>query len=325
MESDRAVRNVRERQSAWAVEKRPREPQISEVGLERAPSMSNTDTPDLDIYDVGVSDFQTQVIDASRKRPILVDFWASWCGPCRMLSPILDRVVERHRGDVALAKVNADEEPELAARYGVRGLPTVKLFHDGEAVAEFVGARPEGAVESFLAPHLPDPAADVVATADELARSGQRDAAVEQLEAALGDQPENAAVATALGEHYLARGETERARALYNSLPATVQTEGPARVLAARLQFAEALAHAPPPSDLSSRAGHDAEALVALAAYDVMAGHYDSAAERLFSALQTGGSGREGARRALLDLMEIVGSGDSRAVAWRRKLAQLLY
>jgi len=282
-------------------------------------------TPDS--FDVGAGDFQSRVIEASRHKPVLVDFWAAWCGPCRMLGPVLEAVVARHGGTVSLARVDTDSERELAARYGVRGLPTVKLFRDGRVVGEFVGARPENAVETFLKPHLPDPAGDVVRGARELERQGRRDEAVRALEAARDRHPGDAGIAAALGDHYLARGMADRAGALYEALPESARDEPPGRALAGRLRFAEALSHAPAPAALTQRAeAGDPEALHALAAYDVMAGHLDEAAAKLLRALEADREWRGGRlRRALLDLVEIAGRDDPRPADWRRRLGRLLH
>ncbi len=102
-------------------------------------------------------DFQQDVIETSRRKPVLVDFWAPWCGPCRMLSPTLDRLARESKGAWRLVKINTDQHPDLATRYEVRGIPAVKLFVNGAVAAEFVGALPEHAVRQWLDEHLPGP------------------------------------------------------------------------------------------------------------------------------------------------------------------------
>ena len=99
--------------------------------------------------------FQREVLDKSREKPVLVDFWAPWCGPCHMLSPTLEKLARENGGAWRLVKINADRQPGLSARYGVRGIPSVKMFMDGEVSAEFTGALPEQAVRQWLRAHLP--------------------------------------------------------------------------------------------------------------------------------------------------------------------------
>ena len=119
------------------------------------------------VSDVTEKDFQKQVVDASRKVPVLVDFWADWCGPCRVLGPVLERLAGEMNGGFELAKVDADANPALAARFGVRSLPSVLLFKDGNPVDGFIGAQPEGAVRDFLRSHVKAPAPSAL---DEAAR-----------------------------------------------------------------------------------------------------------------------------------------------------------
>ncbi|ACY47171.1 thioredoxin [Rhodothermus marinus] len=103
--------------------------------------------------------FQKEVIEKSHEKPVVVDFWAPWCGPCRILGPVLEKLARESKGAWRLVKVNTDQHPELAMHYGVRGIPTVKLFRNGEVVDEFVGALPEPAVRRWLQQHVPEPSA----------------------------------------------------------------------------------------------------------------------------------------------------------------------
>lgn len=129
-----------------------------------------------------VADFNQEVIEASREQPVLVDFWAPWCGPCRMLSPTLEKLAAEAEGRWSLVKVNTDENRELSISYRIRGIPAVKLFADGEVVAEFTGAMPEHAVRQWLDQQIPSEADKSLASARSLIEAGRMDEAVEILE-----------------------------------------------------------------------------------------------------------------------------------------------
>ena len=145
-------------------------------------------------YDV--SDFRTDVLEKSREIPVLVDFWAAWCGPCRTLGPVLELLAEEEEAYAEprwrLAKVDTERFPEVAGNYGVRGIPNVKLFVDGEVVDEFTGALPESAVRSWLQKALPGPQAGELAEARELIAEGEFDKALEKLEKMIEAEPGNA-------------------------------------------------------------------------------------------------------------------------------------
>ena len=159
-------------------------------------------------YDITEADFDTAVLARSREVPVLVDFWAPWCGPCRSLKPLLEKLAGEYGGRFELAKLNSDEAPSVSARYAVRSIPAVKLFVDGEVVDEFTGALPEGPLRAFLDARLPDEAeklrrqaatlADPMARAELLNQaadlSGGRPAIVLDLVAALLDEPAFAAL-----------------------------------------------------------------------------------------------------------------------------------
>ena len=135
---------------------------------------------DVDL-DVNLADFQVAVLDESRTRPVVVDFWAPWCGPCKSLKPILEKLAAEYGGKFRLAKVNADDNQALSQQYGVRGIPAVKAFVNGEMVDEFSGALPEAEVRAFLDRLVPGPAEDLRAQAAAAHTAGDHGAALQLL------------------------------------------------------------------------------------------------------------------------------------------------
>ncbi|MEW6511018.1 MAG: tetratricopeptide repeat protein [Bacteroidota bacterium] len=138
-----------------------------------------------------VTDFEKEVLALSHTTPVLVDFWAEWCGPCRILGPVLDRLAEKHAGEWELKKVDTEALPDVAARYGIRSIPNVKLFSDGTVIDEFIGALPEGAVEAWLAKALPDKHRKEILQAETLLREGKRTEAAGVLEHVVADSPQH--------------------------------------------------------------------------------------------------------------------------------------
>jgi putative thioredoxin len=169
------------------------------------------------------ADFEQQVLERSAELPVLVDFWADWCQPCHMLTPVIEKAVAAHDGEVELAKLDVDSNPATAARYGVRGLPTVKVFRDGNVVDEFTGAQPAAVVERFIDELVPS-------EADELAESDDEDA----LRRALELDADHAVARRRLARLLLRRGETEEALELLDNVTGDFVADG----LAARARLA---------------------------------------------------------------------------------------
>lgn len=265
------------------------------------------------IRDVGAQDFQARVLEASRERLVLVDFWAAWCGPCRMLAPILERVIDDYEGRVLLAKVDTDREPELAARFRVQGIPNVRAFRDGREVDGFVGVVPESEIRRLIERHAPDPDRATVEEARALAAQGHPSEAIARLEPLVARRPRSA-LALELADLYLGQGRSEEARRLLDALrPGDVDEAALAR-LRARLFFASVLEHPEgAPRGLTE------------AARAVFAGLPDQALDRLLGTLaESRAEERAALREAFVAALEILDS-EERRLEYRRRLARLLH
>jgi putative thioredoxin len=246
--------------------------------------------------------FASSVVEASATRPVLVDFWAPWCGPCRTLMPLLDRIADDYGGRFALAKVNTDEEPQVAAQFGIRSIPTVILFHGGRAVEQFVGVQPELAIRALLDKYL-SPAGS-------------------------GDPEGPEALAAAAGAQLDAR-DVAAARAAIEQLATRDPAHPRLAALRARAGFLEAAVARPDFAALRTAIDADPDdhaARHAIAAHHAIAGdHATALAEWLELMRRDRRFGDELARRSLLGAFAVLGEGHELVASYRRRIASLLH
>jgi len=267
---------------------------------------------------VTTADFPATVLSPADDLPVLVDFWAPWCGPCRMLGPVLDDVAREFAGRLRVVKLNTDEEPQVAGQYGIRSIPAVKLFHRGQVVAEFVGAQPLGAVRQFLGKHLPRATAPSLEAARAAIARGAYPEAISLLQALHAAEPDNDAVAVSLADAQALGGDPAAARHTLAALSPALQSEPAVRASYARAHFAE-LRAAPDETDLIQSAR-------VRAAIALLRGDLERGLDELLAAMQRNrrfatGQGRDDLLRAF----ELAPPDSALVAQARRKLAALLH
>jgi putative thioredoxin len=269
------------------------------------------------------ADFETAVIVRSRTVPVLVDFWADWCGPCKALGPVLERVASTYGERLAVVKVDTDRNQAVAQRYGIRSIPAVKLFKDGEVVGEFVGALPEKRVLAFLDPHLPDDDARAAAAIAAALAAGDLVVAEQAVAALVAREPGHPRTRLAQARLALARGDTAGAGALLDTIPLSADEFEAAQTLAAFVEHAQAGAAgvdataadlAARPDDAGARYAHGC----ALAAV----GRHREALDALLSSVERDRRWHdEAARKAMVALFGVLGVRSPLSDEYRRKLA----
>jgi putative thioredoxin len=271
------------------------------------------------ILDVTEADFEYEVLAHSQQVPVVVDFWAEWCGPCKMLGPILERLAEEAGGTFRLAKVNVDDNPNLALRYNVRGIPAVKAFHHGQVVAEFVGAQPEPKVKEFLRELAPSPGELALEKGLSMLENKQWAAAESVFQEILADQPDLPAGLLGQAKSLLGQGRGEAALALLSDFPASREYAAAEKLR----PLAGALAQA------ASMGEEDEEYLAA--AYNravrlIRLGNLPAALDGLLDVLREDKHYRDDeARKVILGVFELLGEHNELTREYRREMASILF
>ncbi len=286
-----------------------------------------TDSPF--IHDVTAENFQSLVLENSFQQPVLVDFWAEWCQPCQALMPVLAKLAAEFNGAFVLAKVNSDEQGELAAQAGVRSLPTVKLFVDGQIVNEFMGALPEAQVREFLAPYITSESDAVMVDALQAYQEGREQDALDMMNKALAEDPQNAKLKINIAKIVANQGDYESATALIDTLSDAEKDQPEVKELAAQIKLAGQLQDIGDPTELQQRVAEDPDDLDAqmkLSQYLTASGQYEAAIQALLHVMTKDRAFNEGAaRQGLLDIFDMLGHENPLVKTYRRRMFTLLH
>ena len=281
------------------------------------------------IHNVTAETFQSLVIENSFKQPVLVDFWAEWCNPCQALIPVLTRLAEEYQGAFILAKVNSDQQGELAAQAGVRSLPTVKLFVDGEIVNEFMGALPESEVRNFLAPYLQTESDIILNEAFQAYAEGRHQDALDMLNTALANDPTNAKLKINIAKLVANQNDLDSASALIDSLTPAEKEQPEVKEIQAQIKLARQLKDAGDPAELEQRLNdnpNDLDALLQMSRFLTASGNYEQAIDMLMLIMQKDRGFKDDAgRKGLIDIFDMLGNDNPLVKTNRRKMFTLLH
>ena len=276
------------------------------------------------IIDVTLENFQQVILEGSMQQPVLVDFWADWCAPCKALMPTLHKLAEEFQGQFILAKVNIEEQPELAQQFQVKSVPTLMLVGEGQLLDQFNGVKPESEIRAFLKQHLTNPVDAFKEQIKLLIGEGELDQAQEMLQQAITQLPEDTDLQIDLARVLLQKNLATEAKAVLENLPETEKARPQVKGLMAGLKFAEVASSAEQLAALGEREDSEANYLKAMAA--LLQGEHEQALERLLNLLRDDRAYQEGvAHKTLLEVFAMLGEGNPLVVKARRKLYTLMY
>lgn len=286
------------------------------------------DTSPETIVNIDENNAARYLIDESMQRPVVIDFWADWCGPCKTLMPILEKLANEYAGAFLLAKVNADEQQMIAQQFGVRSLPTVMVMKDGQPVDGFAGAQPEKAVREMLEKYLPSPYDAILAEASQLLEAGDSAGAVGLLRPVYEDSGRRHDIAMHYAHALIEARRLDEAQAVLDAVRMVDQDPLYDQMLA-QLDLAREAARSPELLALEEQLAADPgnlDLLEQIAVHYSAAGQYREALESLLFILRKDLNHKDGAtKKALLDTIASLGKGDPLAAEYQRKLFSLLY
>jgi putative thioredoxin len=299
--------------------------------LSDTPSSANP--PDDLVKDTTTANFHQDVLAESMQQPVLVDFWAPWCGPCKQLTPILEKAVRAAGGKVKLVKMNIDEHPQIAGQLGVQSIPAVFAFQRGQPVDGFMGALPEGQIKNFIerlvGPLGPSQAEEILAEADRLAAEGDAGGAAELYAAVLSQDPENIAALAALAKLHVELGDLDNAKRLLDMAPPEKANDPAILGARAAIELAEQAGSLGDLGDLQGKV--EADPMDHQARFDLAIAlnarnRRQEAADQLLEIVRRDRNWNEdGARKQLVQFFEAWGPMDEMTLAGRRKLSSILF
>jgi putative thioredoxin len=281
------------------------------------------------MIELNAANFEAEVIRKSQQMPVLVDFWADWCAPCKMLVPVLAKLASDYADRLHVTKVNTDLERDLAQQHGIRSLPTLHLYSNGRLVEEVLGAQPESTLRALVENYLVRASDNTLQAALDCAAAGDHAQALQLLEQAFVEDPQNSRLPLELARLYMEDGQTDKAAQLLESLPHEIRESDQGKGLQLLLEFATSTARSPDTATLGRQLQENpanSEARCQLASRQLTDGEYGAALDTFMELLKRDRKYGDGAaQRGLLAVFSMLGENDPRVGTYRRKMFNLLH